>query len=134
MANWKTAAHLTARYAVSESRLSDYSSRGNLPLERQPDGSVLYDEDEVANLFPPRAGAFAAPAPKGPHLGLLGVMRMGDRPLEAPVATTSPTSIRTGAPGLLSSLPDRDRRRRAVRLGEIATYQGEERRRTGTHG
>lgn len=122
MPTWKSAAQITARYAVSESRLSDYSFRGNLPMMRQPDGSVFYDETEVAQLFPARSGIFSVPTPKGPHLGLLGVARMGDEP-----ATL-------GGSATLSTLNPRERRRRAVRLEESGVYEGIERRKTGTHG
>ena len=81
MANWKTASEIAGRYRVGESRLLDFSQRGNLPLLRSPDGLTLFDEEVVAKIFQPREGEIVALAPPThATLAVLGVSRLGERP------------------------------------------------------
>ncbi len=82
--SWLTAGEITARYVVGEQKLAAYSLQGNLPLRRDPDGTVRYDERVVALLFRPRHQASAG-------LGVLGATRLGD---PSPEAESPPPSSR----------------------------------------
>jgi hypothetical protein len=97
MPNWMTAAQIAERYAVGEDRLVAYSRRGNLPFCRTDEGTTLFDERTVARFFRPRGPALvAAQAVRGPHLGLLGVVRLGDKP---------PQNLRAPAPNVRALRP-----------------------------
>jgi len=96
---WLTAAEISARYAVGERTLAAYSFQGNLPLRRDPDGSVRFEERVVARLFRRRNDEAAG-------LGVMGVARLGDPPPEADAAPESSTGARRRHPLLSLSLLD----------------------------
>lgn len=100
MPTWMTAAQISERYAVGEDRLMAYGRRGNLPFCRTPEGTTLYDERAVARFFRPRGPALVvARAARGPHLGLLGVMRLGDKPSQGvPSPATPAPNVRAFRP------------------------------------
>jgi hypothetical protein len=78
MATWVTIETAAERYLVGTNRLLDYAQRGNLPIRRTELGAVFVDETAVAMLFRPRRPAVIThPQPQGPHLGILGVQRLG---------------------------------------------------------
>ena len=81
MANWMTGSEISARYIASEQKLLDHARRGNMPMFRQDDGSILFDEEHAAILFRPRGPSPALPAPANgkPNLGVLGVSQLGER-------------------------------------------------------
>jgi hypothetical protein len=81
MANWMTGSEISARYIASEQKLFDYARRGNMPMFRQDDGSILYDERHASTLFRPRgpSAVLAAPADGKPNMGVLGASRLGER-------------------------------------------------------
>jgi hypothetical protein len=73
---------ISARYVVSEQKLLDYARRGNMPMLRQDDGSVVFDEGHAAMLFRPRGpspGPATAPMDGRQNLGVLGVSHLGER-------------------------------------------------------
>jgi hypothetical protein len=75
---WVTIEAIAERYRVGTDRLLDYARRGNLPCRRVLDGETFVDEAVVATLFRPRSGAAVSYAePTGPHLGILGIQRLG---------------------------------------------------------
>ncbi len=95
MARWMTGSEISARYIASEQKLLDYARRGNMPMLRQDDGSVLFDEGHAATLFRPRGPSPLLAAPPGgkPNLGVLGVSQLGERaappsPAAEPVPST----------------------------------------------
>ena len=109
MANWMTASEIAHRYRVGETRLLDFSRRGNLPLFRSPDGRTLFDEEVVAKIFQPREGEIVALAPPTQAtLAVLGVSRLGDRP----------------APGTRSTRQAHRRGQRAVPASDLETAEG----------
>ena len=81
MAHWMTGSEISARYITSEQKLLDQARRGNMPMFRQDDGRVLFDEEHAALLFRPRAppGAPGAPEDGRRNLGVLGVSQLGER-------------------------------------------------------
>jgi hypothetical protein len=107
MPTWMTAAQIAERYAVGEDRLVAYGRRGNLPFCRTAEGTTLFDERTVARFFRPRGPALvAARASRGPHLGLLGVVRLGDKPpqaLPAPAQNLRPLRPRLERPTCLAN-------------------------------
>jgi hypothetical protein len=89
MPTWMTAAQIAERYVVGEDRLIAYSHRGNLPFRRSDEGATLFDERAVARFFRPRGhGLVAARPARGPHLGLLGVVKLGDKPTQNAAPST----------------------------------------------
>ena len=67
---------------------------GNLPFRRTEEGDLLFDERTVAQFFSSRVPSiFSARVPSGPHLGLLGVTKLGDNPSQS--ALSPPASRRT---------------------------------------
>ena len=52
MANWMTAAEISARCVVGKNKLLAYAERGDLPLMRRPDGATLFDEQRRRPLLP----------------------------------------------------------------------------------
>ncbi len=103
MPTWMTAAQIAERYAVGEDRLIAYSRRGNLPFCRTAEGTTLFDERAVARFFRPRGPALVvARGAPGPHMGLLGVVRLGDKPSQGVVApTTVAPNMRAFRPALV---------------------------------
>ncbi len=96
MANWMTAAEISARYVVGEQKLLAYAQRGNLPLMRQDGGATLFDESVVALYFRPRNAAAAQALPPNVRgLGVLGVSRLGD-PAPAQPSASPVTPIQRG--------------------------------------
>ncbi|MCU0687049.1 MAG: hypothetical protein MUF34_33190 [Polyangiaceae bacterium] len=84
MPTWMTAAQLADRYAVGEDRLIAYSRRGNLPFRQASGGDLVFDEAFVARFFRPRGPLLVVAQPsRGPSLGLLGVARLGDKPIQS---------------------------------------------------
>ena len=81
MAKWMTGPEISARYIASEQKLLDYARRGNMPMLRQDDGCILFDEEHAAILFRRRgpSPALSAPGVDKPDLGVLGVARLGAR-------------------------------------------------------
>lgn len=72
---------------VGPERLADYSHRGNLPMRRAVDGTLLFDEQVVARFFRMRACAPLGAAPC--NLGVLGTTRLGVGVVDATTAATS---------------------------------------------
>jgi hypothetical protein len=70
-----TATDLSRRYLVGPDRLLEYSRRGNLPMSRSADGTILFDEDFVVRLFRSRSAAPAAT--DATSLAVLGSSRLG---------------------------------------------------------
>jgi hypothetical protein len=81
MARWMTGSEISTRYIASEQKLLDYARRGNMPMLRRDDGSVLFDEEHAAILFRPRGPSpgLAAPTEGEPNLSVLGASRLGER-------------------------------------------------------
>ena len=80
MANWMTGSEISARYVASEQKLLDYARRGNMPMLRRDDGSVVFDEVHAAILFRRRGPRRGWPRrADGGNLGVLGVSRLGER-------------------------------------------------------
>ena len=120
MPNWMTVDEICERYAVGGQKLLDYSQRGNLPLMRRPDGTTLFDESVVGRFFRRRDGQMSFAAPAGPHMGVLGLSRMGEKPGEGTRAAV-PMVVLAGGQRFA------DRRRR--RVGQAAWPAHKERRR-----
>jgi hypothetical protein len=81
MVKWMTGCEICARYVASEQKLLDYARRGNMPMLRQADGQVLFDEGHAATLFRPRGPSAGSPEADGrPSLGVLGVSQLGGPP------------------------------------------------------
>jgi hypothetical protein len=70
-----TGAEISARYVTSEQKLLDHACHGNMPMFRQDDGQILFDEEHAALLFLPRK----PPADGRPNLGVLGVSQLGEQ-------------------------------------------------------
>jgi hypothetical protein len=104
MPTWMTAAQLAERYAVGEDRLIAYSRRGNLPFRQASGGALVFDEAFVARFFRPRGPLLVvAQATRGPSLGLLGVVRLGDKPMQnAPSPFAAEAKLRPLRPALRS--------------------------------
>jgi hypothetical protein len=106
MESWMTAAEIAGRYLVGEARLLSYADRGNLPRRRLADGTTLFDERVVARFFKAKRGVITSmKIPEGPHMGVLGVAKLGDRTDRA----MPPASMTL-------ELDPREARRRALRL------------------
>ncbi|MFT3765645.1 MAG: hypothetical protein QM820_09035 [Minicystis sp.] len=94
MANWMTVSEISARYIVGEQKLLAYARRGNMPMMRCEDGSILFDGSYAAQLFRPRSpeAAITAPATGKPNMGVLGVSRLGEKaaPQQTIAAQTTP--------------------------------------------
>jgi hypothetical protein len=69
MANWTTASGISRNYSVGVERLLEYSRRGNLPMRKEPDGTLLFDEEIVRCFFRLRSARAEAPVN---NLGVLG--------------------------------------------------------------
>ena len=117
MENWMTAQEIAERYMVGEERLLEYGRRGNLPFRRAEGGPTLFDQSAVARIFRPRSGSIATfAAPRGAHLGVLGMHKLGD---EVPKKDEL----------VLPPLNARESRRRALRFAErTQASSGSERR------
>lgn len=68
---WMTAPELSARYLVTSHRLEAFGLRGNLAFRRTDDGTLTFEDEAVARLFP-RRGAEGDAA-----LGVLGRLVLG---------------------------------------------------------
>jgi hypothetical protein len=80
MENWMTAAAIARSYMVGEERLLAYGMRGNLAFQRTAGGEILFDERAVSRIFRPRGAAVRSfPTPQGPSMGVLGLVRLGDK-------------------------------------------------------
>jgi hypothetical protein len=79
MAHWQTAEQISRNLVVGATRLLAYAARGNLPCRMVKGAEALFDAEVASLYFRQRGSAMASAAHAEGHLGVLGVVKLGER-------------------------------------------------------